>query len=288
MLERGGGKGWNVAFSARHVNCQRRLGSSGRDTGYQHPSSPSLTTSQKACPFPSFSVRFCLAGYTDHKRDGNTTHPPRQTAHTSHQTPIARPLPLSVTQSPKKKTTTKNWTHPKMETAGLVITNVALTSLLIACLDGCNYVSLGSQGEREFDMAFTKLVLLKGWLGAVGATVHAASQGGENHLPALRAQWDAQKAVVRSSLRSVQGLLHDSAKLRDRYGVEVVGAGGAGSSMLTTTTHHDVEMQAVEPAPAESRHIVKPRVIRGAGKAAATPRPSSSTASGSGSGSGSG
>ncbi|OAG43134.1 hypothetical protein AYO21_02753 [Fonsecaea monophora] len=126
-----------------------------------------------------------------------------------------------------------------MEQAGLVLGNIAMSSFLTTCLDGCNYVTLDAQHGGEFNMAFTKLLLLRGWLTAVGSTVRGTSSA--NHPPAMQAQLEYQKQVVRVSVESLRRLLQHSKKYHEKSGLKIRADRSEG-------VVHVGEMAAIEPA----------------------------------------
>ncbi|OAL24128.1 hypothetical protein AYO20_10740 [Fonsecaea nubica] len=114
-----------------------------------------------------------------------------------------------------------------------------MSSFLTTCLDGCNYVTLDAQQGGEFNMAFTKLLLLRGWLSAVGSTVRGTSSA--NHPPAMQAQLESQKQVVRVSVESLRRLLQHSKKYHENSGLKIREDRSEG-------VVHVGEMAAIEPA----------------------------------------
>jgi hypothetical protein len=124
-----------------------------------------------------------------------------------------------------------------METTGLVIGTVALASLFTACVECFDYVVVARQQARDFQIAQTKLLLVKARVAAWGVAVRASVPGDE--LLSLRTQWHACKDTIGQSLDGIRKLLEDSKKLQDRYGLTAaVGA----SEIVQTNELYEIEM----------------------------------------------
>ncbi|KAL9109221.1 MAG: hypothetical protein Q9227_006146 [Pyrenula ochraceoflavens] len=101
------------------------------------------------------------------------------------------------------------------DVAGLVIGAIALASLFSTCLELLDVFELGRNYGYDYQLACTKLALLKSRLSCWGRALNVQAPGYES--PALRDRWPAERDTIGRSLFGIQTLLSDSSVLIDKY-----------------------------------------------------------------------
>lgn len=130
------------------------------------------------------------------------------------------------------------------EAAGLAIGVVSLAGLCSACLELADYISLTQNLGHDYEVAFTKFLLLKARLTAWGNSLNVFQRGHEN--PQLRANWSRESEVVQRSLVAIKQLLEDAAGLEQKYGLRNEAKGNAHA--LTVSLQRPADIDAVEQA----------------------------------------
>ena len=103
------------------------------------------------------------------------------------------------------------------EAVGLTIGVVSLAGLCSSCIELADYISLTQNLGYDYEVAFTKFLLLKGRLTAWGNSLNVFESGHENSQ--LRANWSEASEVVSRSLVAIKKLLEDAAALEQKYGL---------------------------------------------------------------------
>ncbi|KAL8706232.1 MAG: hypothetical protein Q9201_000738 [Fulgogasparrea decipioides] len=104
------------------------------------------------------------------------------------------------------------------EAAGLAIGAIGLAGLFTTCVGCIDYVSLGRNHGRDFEMSMTKLMLLKARLTTWGESLAVTHKGKEN--VALRERWLAEQDTVGKCLVGIKTMFEDGSRLESRYGLE--------------------------------------------------------------------
>ncbi|KAI4113692.1 MAG: hypothetical protein LQ338_008129 [Usnochroma carphineum] len=104
------------------------------------------------------------------------------------------------------------------EAAGLAIGTIGLAGLFTACVECVDYISLGRNHGKDFEISMTKLILLKARLSAWGESLLVTQEGQET--PALREHWLAEQDNVGRCLISIKTMFEDGSQLESRYGLE--------------------------------------------------------------------
>ena len=95
------------------------------------------------------------------------------------------------------------------EVAGLALGAISLASLCSSCIELADYITLASNLGRDFEVAFTKFLLLKTRLPAWSSCLGAL----ESHR-----DWQNESAVVWRSLVALRQLLEGVVALEEKYG----------------------------------------------------------------------
>ncbi|KAG8525596.1 uncharacterized protein KY384_009240 [Bacidia gigantensis] len=104
------------------------------------------------------------------------------------------------------------------EAAGLAIGAIGLAVLFTTCVEGLEYINLGRNHGRDFEMSMTKLLLLKARLSAWGEVLQVTQEGEENIM--LRDRWLEEKETVGRCLVGVQSMFDESDQMESRYGLK--------------------------------------------------------------------
>jgi len=88
------------------------------------------------------------------------------------------------------------------EAVGLVIGSVSLAALFTTCIDFMDFVDLGRNHGKDFEVALTKLLLLRSRLHAWGESLNIPQQGQE--LPILRKSWPREKDAIGRGLVGIK------------------------------------------------------------------------------------
>ena len=116
------------------------------------------------------------------------------------------------------------------EAAGLAIGTVGLAGLFTTCVECIDYISLGRNHGRDYEMSMTKLVLLKARLSAWGESLLVTQEGREN--VALRDRWMEEQDTVGKCLVGIKTLFDDSKQIESRYGLKPLPADQSSLSIL--------------------------------------------------------
>ncbi|KAF2232564.1 hypothetical protein EV356DRAFT_517322 [Viridothelium virens] len=115
------------------------------------------------------------------------------------------------------------------DVAGLVIGAIALASLFSTCIELFDYFELGRSYACDYQLACTKLGLLRARLSQWGDALNVAAPGGEH--PVLRDCWPIEGEIVGRSLLGIQSILDNTTLLVEKYNVE-----RKGRSMIKSLT----------------------------------------------------
>ncbi len=101
------------------------------------------------------------------------------------------------------------------DVAGLMLGTVALASLFNACIELVERFELGRQHAYDYQIACTKVALLKARLSAWGVSVGIDKPGYEH--PALRQNWTAEQEVISRSLYAIKEIFENTSLLAEKY-----------------------------------------------------------------------
>ncbi|KAI9797584.1 MAG: hypothetical protein M1825_005966, partial [Sarcosagium campestre] len=104
------------------------------------------------------------------------------------------------------------------EIAGLAIGAVGLAGLFTTCVQCVDYISLGRNYGRDYEISMTKLMLLKARLSAWGESLSVTQKGSEN--AALRYRWLEVQDTVGKCLVGIKMMFEDGRQIKSRYGLE--------------------------------------------------------------------
>ena len=104
------------------------------------------------------------------------------------------------------------------EAVGLAIGAVSLAGLFTTCVECLDYISLGRDYSRDYEISITKLVLLKARLRAWGRPLQVTQVGQEN--PALRDCWVKERDTVGRCLIGIKTMFEDARQIESRYGLK--------------------------------------------------------------------
>ena len=104
------------------------------------------------------------------------------------------------------------------EAARLAIGAVGLAGLFTTCVERIDYVSLGRNHSRDYELSMTKLTLLKARLDAWGESLQVLHKGKEN--TALQNHWLEEQGTVGKCLVGIKSILEDDKRMKSRYGLK--------------------------------------------------------------------
>ena len=128
------------------------------------------------------------------------------------------------------------------EPAGLAIGAIGLAGLFATCVECIDYISLGRNHGRDFELSMTKFMLLKARLGAWGESLQVTQQGNEN--TTLRDRWLDEQGTVEACLVGIKTLFEESSQIESRYGLEALSADQ--TTMLSTTVRRSRAFDHIE------------------------------------------
>ena len=108
---------------------------------------------------------------------------------------------------------------PAAEIAGLAIGTIALASLFSTCIELFDVVELGKNAVYDYELACTKINLLRERLWAWGRSLNVMEPGKES--VALRDQWQTKREIVAASLIGLKRILGDSEVLMQKYNMSM-------------------------------------------------------------------
>ena len=103
---------------------------------------------------------------------------------------------------------------------GLTLGVISLAALFTTCIELADYIRLVDTHGKDYELLYTKFLLLKARLAAWGDALHVLNPGHENEQ--LRACWPFEKEAIGRSLIAVRMLLQDAKKLEAKYGLREV------------------------------------------------------------------
>jgi hypothetical protein len=101
------------------------------------------------------------------------------------------------------------------DASGLVIGAIAMASLFSTCIDLFDRFELGRNYAYDYDIACTKLYLLKARLEGWGISLNLRAPGREH--PALRRHWREEQDVVGRSLFGIKEIFENASLLAEKY-----------------------------------------------------------------------
>jgi hypothetical protein len=101
------------------------------------------------------------------------------------------------------------------EASGLVLGAIALASLFQTCVELFNCFELGRNQAYDYQLACTKLCLLRARLSACGVTLKLGNPGHEH--PSLRQHWTEEQDVVARSLFGIKEIFENASLLAEKY-----------------------------------------------------------------------
>jgi hypothetical protein len=108
---------------------------------------------------------------------------------------------------------------PAAEIAGLAIGTIALATLFSTCIELFDLVEVGRNCIYDYDLACTKISLLRERLRAWGTCLRVMEPGAEDD--ALRDQWSMKREIVGASLVGLRRILSDSDVLIQKYNLSM-------------------------------------------------------------------
>lgn len=115
------------------------------------------------------------------------------------------------------------------EAVGLAIGTIGLAGIFTTCIECIDYISLGRNHGRDYEISMTKLVLLKARLSAWGESLLVTRKGQEN--AALRDRWLQEQDTVGKCLVGINSIFEDSKRLESKYGLKPFSADQNSSSI---------------------------------------------------------
>ena len=106
---------------------------------------------------------------------------------------------------------------PALEVAGLAVGTVALAALFTTCIELFDYFELGRNYVYDYELACTKIRLLRERLRTWGISLRVTKPGAEDSR--LQASWLETRDVVGKSLEIIASTLQNSDMLMQRYGM---------------------------------------------------------------------
>ena len=101
------------------------------------------------------------------------------------------------------------------EVSGLVLGAIVLASLFNTCVELFECVQLGKSADKDYELAVTKILLLKTRLSCWGDALNVKQSGSES--PALRQTWSQEQDIIRRSLFGIKAIFDDTFTLTGKY-----------------------------------------------------------------------
>jgi hypothetical protein len=101
------------------------------------------------------------------------------------------------------------------DASGLVIGAIAMASLFSTCIDLFDRFELGRNYAYDYEIACTKMCLLKARLSDWGVSLNLGVPGRE--CPALRGHWTEEQDVVGRSLLGIKEIFENASLLAEKY-----------------------------------------------------------------------
>ena len=108
------------------------------------------------------------------------------------------------------------------EATGLAMGAVSLAMLFTTCVECLDYIDLARNHDRDYEVAVTKLILLKSRLNTWGQTLQVTNRGRER--AALRDHWTQEQDTIGRCLGAIKMMFEEAGKLESRYGLKSVPA----------------------------------------------------------------
>ncbi|KAK5053797.1 hypothetical protein LTR84_001759 [Exophiala bonariae] len=126
------------------------------------------------------------------------------------------------------------------DVAGLVIGAIALASLFSTCIDLFDRFELGRNYDSDYQLACTKLCLLRARLSSWGLALNVGTPGHEH--PKLRRQWTEEEEVIGRSLLSIREIFGNATIMYEKYKLTP-----ARSRAFRSVVAYRTNKQSVEP-----------------------------------------
>ena len=133
------------------------------------------------------------------------------------------------------------------EASGLVIGAIAMASLFSTCIDLFDRFELGRNHAYDYEMACTKMCLLKARLSEWGVSLNLEVPGRE--CPALRRHWTEEQDVVGRSLFGIKEIFENASLLAEKYKLTPERSGTFKNSIL----HRSKQAESDFPEPDSPR-----------------------------------
>ena len=104
------------------------------------------------------------------------------------------------------------------EPIGLAIGVAGLAGLFSTCVECMDYISLGRDYGKDYELSLTKTILLKARLNAWGESLCVMQEGRE--LAVLRDYWSQEKDAVGRCLLGIKTIFDDTTQIETKYGLE--------------------------------------------------------------------
>jgi hypothetical protein len=104
------------------------------------------------------------------------------------------------------------------EPIGLTIGGLSLTALFSTCVECMEYIHLGQNYGKDYELSLTKMILLKVRLNAWGESLRVMEERQE--LSSLRDRWLQEREMVGRCLVGIKSIFDDSSTLEKRYGLD--------------------------------------------------------------------
>ena len=101
------------------------------------------------------------------------------------------------------------------DVSGLILGTIALASLFKTCIELFDYFELGRNHAYDYQLACTKIALLKARLSTWGISLRIELPGEEH--PALRQHWAEEHEVIGRSLFGIKDIFGNASLLAEKY-----------------------------------------------------------------------
>jgi hypothetical protein len=101
------------------------------------------------------------------------------------------------------------------EPIGLAMSGIALAGLFSTCIEFVEYFEQGKNWAKDFQLALTKVSLMKRRLSQWGTAMSVSSPGAEAQ--SLRARWPSESGVIMESLMGIRDILASTTYMCRRY-----------------------------------------------------------------------
>ena len=123
------------------------------------------------------------------------------------------------------------------EAAGLVMGSIAMAALFTTCIDLFDRFELGRTYSYDYQLACTKMCLLKARLSSWGISLNLRIPGHEH--PALRQHWMEERDVVGRSLSGIKQAFENASVLAEKYTLTPTSS----RAFRTVVSHRPLELE---------------------------------------------